>query len=310
MNSSASSHKPTPGTRYRWMILLLLLGVATVILISRTDQQEMEIAVAVTFENIADNLLIMDDSRHSVTLLVVGTATALRTIDAKTAVVRLDLSGLEAGTHTISIDASQVTLPDKISLKAVLTPWLTARLEMLTVKTVDAVAVLEGHPAPGFAVVGVDLRPDRIVLKGPATILADIETVKTYPIDLESASEPFKKEVPLNLPEAVDVEPPLRIVLAEVAVRERIVTRVLEGIPVTASGSSAPHQIRPETINLSVVGPETIVAAIESDPAFAVSIDLTGLTAGDHHLKATINLPIQTTLVQVSPEHFVVTIEK
>jgi hypothetical protein len=310
MNSSAASHKPTPGTRYRWMILPLLLGLATVALISRTDEQEKEIDVAVTFENIAVDLLLMDGPRHSVKLLVAGTAPALRTIDSKTAVVRLDLSGLEAGTHTIPIDASQVTLPDKVSLKAVLTPWLTARLEMLTVKTVDAVAVLEGHLAPGFAVVGVDLRPDRIVLKGPATILADIETVKTYPINLESASETFKKEVPLNLPEVVDVEPPLRIVLAEVAVKERIVTRVLEGIPVTASGSSAPHQIRPETITLSVSGPQTIVADIESDPAFAVSIDLSGLRAGDHLLKATINLPIQTTLVQVSPEHFAVTIEK
>jgi YbbR domain-containing protein len=181
---------------------------------------------------------------------------------------------------------------------------------VLTVKTVDAVAVLEGSPAPGFAVVGVNLRPDRIVLKGPATMLADIETVKTHPINLEAASESFKKEVPLILPEAIAVDPPLRIVVAEVAVRERIVTRVFERIPVSVNGSSAAHQVRPETITLSVSGPEMIVATIESDPAFGVSVDLSGLMPGTHLLKATINLPIQTTLVQVSPEQFSVTIEK
>jgi YbbR domain-containing protein len=141
-------------------------------------------------------------------------------------------------------------------------------------------------------------------------MLTDMETVKTHPINLEAAAESFKKEVPLNLPEVIAVDPPLRIVVAEVTVKERIVTRVLEHIPVSVSGSSAAHQIRPETITLSVSGPETIVAAIESDPAFAVSVDLNGLTPGTHHLRATINLPIQTTLVQVSPEQFSVTIAK
>ena len=191
-----------------------------------------------------------------------------------------------------------------------MTPSLTIRLETVSRKTVGVVAVLEGNPAAGFTVTAVTLQPDRIVLKGTATMLADIDTVKTGPINLEDASESFKKEVPLNLPEAIAVDPPLRIVVAQVEIKERIINRVLENIPVSVKGTAAGHQIHPDTITLTVSGPEVIVNTIDTNPAFAVTIDLEGLAPGTHYLKATIDLPVRTTLVSVSPKRFSVTISK
>ncbi|MBC2742937.1 MAG: hypothetical protein HGJ93_07805 [Desulfosarcina sp.] len=307
---SIPSKKHSLGTWIRWLILPLLLGAATVVLISRTDNQEVEIAIAVTFNNLADDLLLMDAPRQSVRLLVSGTPSVFETIDPKETACRLDLSGLGEGTHTISVRPADVGLPRGVSLLALLTPSLTIRLETVFQKTVGVVAVLEGNPAPGFAVATVTLKPDRIVLKGTATLLAGIDTVKTRPINLEDASESFKKEVPLNLPEAIAVDPPLRIAVAEVEVKERIITRVLENIPVSGKGTFTNHQIHPDVITLTVSGPEAIVNTIETDPEFTVTIDLNGLAPGSHSLKAAINLPVRTTLVRVSPERFSVTISK
>ena len=138
----------------------------------------------------------------------------------------------------------------------------------------------------------------------------DIDTVKTHPIKLEAAAESFKKEVPLNLPETIAVAPPLRIVVALVELCERIITRVLKKIPVAGKGTTSEHRIDPQTIALTVSGPEGIVKAIESDPAFSVSVDLKGLSPGSHTLKAAIKLPVRTTLIEASPEHFTVTIMK
>ncbi len=308
MTPTRPSHKRTAGTWRRWLILALLFGAATIALVLTTEKQELEITVAVTFNNLGQDLLLADATRQSVRLLTVGTPSRMEAIDPLKAYCLIDLSGLGEGTVTIPVYASDITLPKGIFLQRLLTPALTIRLEKVSLKTVGVVAVLEGDPAPGYAVVGVKLKPDRIVLRGTATMLADIDTVKTRPINLETASEPFKKEVPLNLPEAIAVDPPLRIVVAEVAVKQRIITRVLENVPVSSKGTSAAHQIHPGTISLTVSGPAVIVNAIESDPAFAVTIDLWGLSPGNHQLKAAINLPVQTTLVQVSPEHFSVTI--
>lgn len=310
MTPSAPSNNRTRGTWIRWLILPLLLGAATVVLISRTEKQEMEIAIAVTVNNITDDLLLMDVPRQSVKLLVSGTPSALETIDSKETTYRLDLSGLSEGTHSVPVHPADVGLPKGVSLRALLTPSLTIRLEPVSQKTAGVIAVLEGNPAPGFAVVAVILKPDHIVLKGTTTMLAGIDTVKTQPINLEDASESFKKEVPLNLPEAIAVDPPLRIVVAHVEVKERIITRVLENIPVSVKGASAGHQIHPDAITLTVTGPEAIVNTIETDPAFAVTVDLNGLTPGIHALNAAINLPVRTALVHVSPERFTVTISK
>jgi len=146
------------------------------------------------------------------------------------------------------------------------------------------------------------------MLKGTAAMLAGIDTVTTRPINLEGASEPFKKEVALDLPEAIVVDPPLRIVVADVIVAERVVTRVLENMPIAGKGTSRAYRIHPQTITLTVSGPEAIVGAIETDPAFGVTIDLEGLTGGTHSLTAAINLPVRTTLIRVAPERFAVTI--
>jgi len=310
MQPSAPSSPHTTGKWIRWWILPLLLGAATLALIAKTDQRESEIAVAVSFVNLADDLLIVDAPRSTVRLLIAGNRSALARFDLKTVSCRLDLAGLSAGTHTLPVRPADVFLPKGIALKRLLTPSLTLRLETAVLKTVGVVAVLEGNPAPGYAVATVVLKPDRVVLKGTAAQLADIETVKTHPINLEAAAESFKKEVPLNLPETIAVEPPLRIVVAQVEVGERIITRVLEDIPVSVKGTASEHRIQPETIALTVSGPAGMVNAIEADPAFSVTIDLQGLPPGVHTLKAAIKLPVRTTLIDVSPEHFTVTIRK
>ncbi|BBO75013.1 hypothetical protein DSCW_24300 [Desulfosarcina widdelii] len=280
----------------------------TLALIVRTEKQEMEIAIDVSFTNLADDLLLIDASSQIVRLLVAGRSSDFDTVSPTNISCKLDLAGLRAGSHKLPIEPSDVTLPKEVKLKALLTPSLNIHLEPVVLKTVDVVAVLEGNVAPGYAVTAVKLEPDRVVLKGTAGSLADIETVKTHPINLEEAAESFKKEVPLNLPEAIGVDPPLRIVVARVEVTERIVTRVLENVPVSVRGALANYRIEPQTIMLTVSGPEAAVNALESNMDFSVTVDLNGLAPGRHMLKAAIHLPVGTTLTRVDPEHFSVTI--
>ncbi len=294
----------------RWLILPLLLTAATAALIAKTENQAMEIAVPVSFTNLADDLLLMESLNHTVRLVVSGTSSAFKAVDPQSAVCQLDLSGLQAGTHTLPVQMTDISLPKGLTPQTLITPSLTIRLEPMAEKTAGVIAVLEGNPAPGHAVSAVKLTPDRIVLKGTKAMLSAIDTVKTRPINLEGAADSFKKQVPLNLPEAITVEPPLRIVVAELTIKERIVTRVLENVPVSGKGTAVGHRIEPATITLTVSGPEVIINSIESDPAFAVTVDMTGLPPGTHSLKATIKLPVQTKLIRVSPERFSVTIDK
>ena len=292
----------------RWLILSVLMVTVTVALVLNTEKQEMEIAIAVDYTNLARDLVLVDPSRQSINLMISGTPATLATFNPSQISCRLDLSGLEEGTHTIPLRPVDIRLPDGLSLLSLLTPSLIVRLKAADFKTVGVIAALAGNPAPGYAVSAVTLTPDRVNLKGTATMLNSVDTVKTHPINLENASESFKKEVPLNLPEAIAVDPPLRLVVAEIEVRERLINRVLENIPVSVEGTPTNHQIHPEAITLTVSGPEALVIDIESDPAFGVIVDLNDLSPGTHSLKATISLPVGTTLIHASPERFSVTI--
>jgi YbbR domain-containing protein len=308
MTFPAHAKKTPLGTWIRWIALPLLLGGATMTLITETETKEWEIDVAATFTNLAQDLLVVDAQQQSVRLLVSATPSSFKAAESTRASCRFDLSGLGEGNHTIAVQAADISLPKGVSLLAPMSPKLTIRLETMSSKTVDVLAVLEGAVAPGFAVAAARLKPDRIQLTGTTAMLAPIDTVKTRPINLEGASESFKKEVPLNLPEAIIADPPSRIVVAEIEIRERLITRVLENIPVVAKGTRAGYRIAPQGITLIISGPEAIVSKIESNPTFSVTIDLEGLAPGSHALKAAIKLPVRTTLVQVTPELFSVTI--
>ena len=294
---------------WRWMILLLLFGAATYLLIKADATRKVELSVPLTFANLSENLFLSDAKQQSIRLVISGPPGNIARIDPAAILCRIDLYGLSQGTHTIPLSTTDILLPEGLHIEKLLTPSLTLQLrEHPPAKEVDIVAVLEGRPAPGYAVAGVTLKPDRITIKGPASELAAIDTVKTKPIELNAASEPFRKEVPLNLGEPLSSASSNNLVIAKIDVRERIVTRLIEKLPVTAKGVRVGYQIDPQTIDLTVTGPEGVIKTIETDPSFRATVDLTDLTEGTHALKATINLPVRVKLVKAFPEQFEVKI--
>ena len=311
MTPPASPPSRTSGKQWiRWLMVPPLVGAITVAVLSLSVKKEMVVDIAVEAQHLAADMALMEMSRQSVKVVVSGTTRALNAIGPENTACRVDLTDVGPGAHTVVIHPDDVVLPRRVTLIALLSRSVTVRLEALASKTVDVIAVLEGNLAPGLAVKTVSLRPDRITLNGRASQLEDIDTVKTRPIDLAGAAESFKKEVPLDLAEAIETQPPRRIVLAHVEIVERIVTRVLERIPVKITGMPASNlvQIRPDTITLIVSGPENIVKRIEHHRGFAVSINLRGLDPGSHTLMAAIELPVRTRLVNASPEKFSVII--
>ena len=84
-------------------MLPLLLGAATVVLISKTAKQEMEITITVTVNNLAADLLLTDAPRQRSRFSVSGTPSVLNTIDSRKTACRLDLSGLREGTHNLAV---------------------------------------------------------------------------------------------------------------------------------------------------------------------------------------------------------------
>lgn len=90
---------------------------------------------------------------------------------------------LEPGITNISVDITQVTFQ----------------------KVVVVEPVIEGTPAEGFQVVSVDARPVTVVVSGDAAFIAQIQTIRTQPINVNGEDAEVVESVDLDLPDGATV---------------------------------------------------------------------------------------------------------
>jgi len=175
-------------------------------------------------------------------------------------------------------------------------------------KKVPVTVSVLGTPVSGFLVADAVAKPSFVTLRGPENVLGPIENANTKPIDVSGLSEPFKKEIALDLAEGIDIASPLEIVLAEILIEEQIVTKIFQGIPVEGKDTPYLYTVTPPSIDIEVKGPVNILEKLYSNNGIKVYVDLKALEPGVYEKYAAMALPVKTTLVGVNPEIFTVEI--
>ncbi len=99
-------------------------------------------------------------------------------LEAEEAPVRaiLDLSGLSAGEHTVSIQIQVALSPVRIVSAS--PGALTLLLEPLATRTIPVDVTLNGQPAVGYEAGQVELTPQEVVLSGAESLMARVERVR------------------------------------------------------------------------------------------------------------------------------------
>jgi len=221
----------------------------------------------------------------------------------------LDLSGVEVGIRSIPIDQDRIPLPKGISIVRVNPSFITVKVEKEIQKEVPVIISFSGKPAPGFIVSSATAKPSSVTLKGPESILAPVVKALSEPIDIKGLSESFKKEIALDLAEDLEGDSPSKLVLAEILIEEKIASRKFNDIPLEGKGTPHIYSITPPAINIEVQGPVNILEKLNTENGLKVYVDLKDLKPGVYVRRATITLPVKTTLVGVKPELFTVKIE-
>jgi YbbR domain-containing protein len=72
-------------------------------------------------------------------------------------------------------------------------------------KLVDIKTVMTGEPAPGYALKGIQLLPEKIEIAGSPQLIENIDAISTAPINLANISRDVDQEVKLQLPDGVSV---------------------------------------------------------------------------------------------------------
>lgn len=294
---------------YLFIGFLLLPGAQPAV--RAAAQHDVSIQIPVVLKNLKPGLAFtsMPSPPLHIELKVRGDKTLLESLPSMKLSYVLDLENMAPGFHTAPVQVNCVSVPSGVSILSISPETIHFRLEQEIEKSVPVEIVWQGTPAPGYTIAGTRAKPDRILLRGPKTIIDGIHTVSTHPIDIGNVPESFKKEITLDLVSNTRMVPKASPITAEITIAAVMVTKTLKDIPVQGRNTSRLFQISPPAISIQVKGPAKALSSLESQHTDLASIDLADLQPGVFVRRATIELPVDVVLIQADPKIFTVTIK-
>ena len=290
------------------LILLFFIGVGIFLLWPYASIQEADIFIPVDSEKIPEGLIITNAPFTGIEVHVRGPKSIIRTFSDLKIKYTIDLSGVNIGVNVIPIHQAQISLPNGISILKINPDWITVKVENEIKKKLPVNISLTGKPAKGFMVVGLKAEPMSVILRGSEDTLGQMDKVSTKPINIKGLSGSFKKEVALDLVQNLKLVDSSKIILATVFIKERLATKTFDNIPVQGDGSLYVYRTTPPAITIKVKGPVNMIEKLFGSNGVQVYVDLKGLKPGVYNKRATITLPVKTTLTDAKPEIFKVKI--
>ncbi|MGD9042204.1 MAG: CdaR family protein [Desulfobacterales bacterium] len=298
------------------LYILRLFGILFGLLIGfcqpglSASEREADILVPIDPYRLPEGLTLVGPPLKEIEVRVRGAPSALEYLALNKPRYSLDLSSVAIGVESIPINADMLQMPDGVKITRVNPAYLTVRVDRQLKKQVPVMVSVSGKPAASFFIDDLLTNPSTVLLCGPETVLASIDAVLTKPIDVNGRAESFKKETALDLKAGVGVCASSGIVLAEIYLAEKEVTRRFTDILVEGQDTPFKFSISPPTITIEIKGPQKIVENLDPQKDIRVRVELKDLNPGVYVRRATITLPVKTSLVIVEPKLFTVKLSR
>jgi YbbR domain-containing protein len=158
--------------------------------------------LAMEIVGLDSNLMIVNDIDEDVALTLRAPSTILDELENEQGLINvtLDLSGLEAGVHTLTPQVNIGLAPAEIV--RVNPSSIFVKLESVISKTFPVEIKTLGSTAIGYEVKTPELSVEAVVVTGPQSLVDAVETVAAK-VDIENVSEDISRLVTVN---AYDVE--------------------------------------------------------------------------------------------------------
>jgi YbbR domain-containing protein len=214
----------------------------------------------------------------------------------KTATIRaLDVDGREIRDVTMNPKSVEAKIPMR---------------KLPPAKTVTVKAEVSGLPKEGYKVSGVQVEPASIRIRGPAEIIAKIDSVSAAPVQVKGLATDFDRQSDIVLPPGVSMAEP-KTVTVKVSIAEDRVEKTIQKVPVQVRNLSAAYKwtSTPTEINITVEGKRALVDRLTAKTT-QVFVDAIGLLEGDYSLYIQTNLPEGVVLQAMSADTLVLRVRK
>ena len=200
-------------------LLLALLLYAHVV----TDQQrESRLTIPLALTGLPDSLAVSGYVPSRVTVDVRGKWKDLIRLGLIGRQLTVDLAGVSPGRFQKSISADDVrerAIPAELAKAVDVTDVIEPRtvdvlVEAKRRRSVPLLARLVGAPADGYELVGdPELEPDSAVVAGPQSVVENLDTLRTLPVDIAGERERIQRQVQLDTGASPIVVQPRRVLV-------------------------------------------------------------------------------------------------
>ncbi|MBW1742730.1 MAG: hypothetical protein JRJ47_04775 [Deltaproteobacteria bacterium] len=291
----------------RLLLILAAVGLlAGGALLYFTSDDEIALTVSVRFKHVPDDLIALHTEVPVLEALLEGPSGTLEEVKNSGLSYDVDLSAATPGPLLVKIFPDQIEVPRRVSVIRIEPSSFAVTIDNRMEKIVPVVPDLNEDPTPGYIISRVVADPSLVQLSGPMSVLEAMSAVRTTPINVGGLTETTKKEVALNLNHDPHVQAiGTNLVNVEIVVEQKIVEKRLD-MPVHVMAGNLKYVITPDRIELLLRGPVNTLKKLSQENGVQVYVDLAGLKPGTYVRPATIEPPLDTTLVKAKPEVFTV----
>jgi len=263
---------------------LISLVVATIlwVMVTGKDYRYGDFNIPIELKGLPENLVITragveDKEIKNATVRIRASETIIRTLDERSMFLRVDISNLGAGHHPVPLTEDMVTgRPPGAEITDIFPSVLELDIEeMLILPLVEVNPEILGKPADNYDISRIICTPSRVSVRGPKSIVQQIEKISTPPVNVEGLAEtvlqrtlrliPPHPQVSVN-PEAVDLR---------IEISEKVISKSFRKIPVEIRGARYVTQINPRTLGVWVKGPISEINKLAAEN-IKVFVTLTG----------------------------------
>lgn len=268
---------------------------------------ERAVRAPLEFRNVPADVMVTSPSQRQIEVQVMGSPALLSTIDPDHLKVVLDLDGARPGTSTFRLSPDLFDLPRGVRITRIRPSLVNLKLETVAESSLPVEVRLGGKLPFGYKVKRVEVKPETVKVRGPASDVKRMASVETLPLELEAGREQISREVRLTAAGKPLSFSPDRVRVSVTLEEEWMTKEFRREVP--AKNFSGTTSVSPRQVYLRLSGPKRIMDQLQLGEA-QVYLDLAGLKPGNHTLPLSLKLPPEVKVVEQVPARFQVRVSR
>jgi YbbR domain-containing protein len=203
-----------------WKLLSLAIAVVVWGVVANEPELSTFTTAGIEYKNLPEDLEISSDPVTTVKLELRGPSGQLRGVsDGTSPEVILDMSGVRSGERTFTIGDGNVRLVRGVQLVRAIPSAVRIRFERHAQRTVKVAPRFRDRD--GYEVANFIVNPDSVALAGPASHIAQIDSVITDPVNYPARVGTFEFPVNTFVEDPYILFPDVSRVIVTVTVRKK-----------------------------------------------------------------------------------------